>query len=451
MTKMASNAVSRDDFSKGSILSAIIRLAVPMTLAQFINVLYNIVDRIFIGRIDGGSSAITGLGICLPLITIVSAFSNLISSGGAPLFSIERGKGNSREAGYLLGNSFTMLIVLGLSLTVLGLIFKKPLLYALGAGADTFSYANEYITIYLLGSTFVMISLGLNSFINAQGAAKTGMMTVAIGAVLNVILDPILIFGLGWGIKGAAVATVIAQFCSAVWTLRYLTGKRAVIKLERGFLPCSAARIKRITGIGLSGFMMAVTNSIVQMVCNINLGIYGGDVYIGAMTIINSVREVISLPVMGFSNSAQPIMGFNYGAGQNGRVKEAIRLMSGMLIVYSLVMWFIVWKFPSFFVNIFSHDEELVHTAASSMKIYFFGFFLMAMQFSGQTVFTALGRAKQAIFFSVFRKVIIVTPLVFILPRFFGAEGVFLAEPVSNLIGGGACFITMLVTVYRKL
>ncbi|MCC8169987.1 MAG: MATE family efflux transporter [Oscillospiraceae bacterium] len=444
--------MAANDFSKGSVLKNIISLALPMTLAQLINILYNIIDRIYIGRLGADATlALTGLGVCLPAITIVTAFANLVGMGGAPLFSIERGAGHDDEAEAILGNSFTMLLVLSVILTVSGFIFKIPLLRLLGASDETLPFANSYLSIYLLGNLFVMASLGLNSFINAQGFGKTGMMTVIIGAALNIILDPIFIFALDMGVRGAAAATVISQLASAVWTFSFLTGKRAVLKIRPKKMKCTFRRVKKITVLGLAGFTMSITNSIVQMAYNVGLQKYGGDVYIGAMTIINSIREFIHMPIAGFSNGAQPVIGFNYGAGKNERVKTGIKWMSGILTVYTLFAWLMISLFPKFFIGIFSSDPEIIYAGAPSMHIYFFGFFMMALQSSGQSTFTALGKSKQAIFFSIFRKVIIVTPLIFILPHWFGVDGVFLSEPISNFIGGAACFITMLITVYRKL
>lgn len=445
-------AVSKNDFSKGSVIGNIVSLALPMTLAQLINVLYNIIDRIYIGRLGEESTlALTGLGVCLPAVTIGIAFANLVGMGGAPLFSIERGAGHEDEAESILGNSFTLILILSAVLTVLGFIFKVPLLRLLGASDATLPFADAYLTIYLCGNLFVMVSLGLNSFINAQGFAKTGMMTVIIGAVLNIVLDPILIFTLGMGVRGAALATVISQFASAVWTFSFLIGKKALLKIKIAKMRCRARCVKKIIVLGMAGFTMSITNSIVQMAYNMGLQNHGGDVYIGAMTIINSIREVIHMPISGFSNGAQPVIGFNYGAGRNDRVKSGIKWMSGVLTAYTLLAWLLVSLFPRFFIGVFSSDPEIMRVGVTSMHIYFFGFFMMALQSSGQSTFTALGKSKQAITFSIFRKVIIVTPLIFILPHWFGVNGVFLSEPISNFIGGAACFITMLVTVYRKL
>lgn len=445
-------AASKNDFSKGSVIGNIVSLALPMTLAQLINVLYNIIDRIYIGRLGEESTlALTGLGVCLPAVTIVIAFANLVGMGGAPLFSIERGASHDDEAESILGNSFTLILILSVVLTVLGFIFKVPLLRLLGASDATLPFADAYLTIYLCGNLFVMVSLGLNSFINAQGFAKTGMMTVIIGAVLNIALDPILIFTLGMGVRGAALATVISQFASAIWTFSFLIGKKALLKIKIAKMRCRARRVKKIIVLGMAGFTMSITNSIVQMAYNMGLQNHGGDVYIGAMTIINSIREVIHMPIAGFSNGAQPVIGYNYGAGRNDRVKSGIKWMSGALTAYTLLAWLFVTLFPRFLIGIFSSDPEIMRVGVTSMHIYFFGFFMMALQSSGQSTFTALGKSKQAIIFSIFRKVIIVTPLIFILPHWFGVNGVFLSEPISNFIGGAACFITMLVTVYRKL
>ena len=442
------------DFSKGSIKKNILRLAMPMTLAQLINVLYNIVDRIYIGRMDGGNSlALTGVGVCLPIISIIIAFANLIGMGGAPLFSIERGKKDQKEAEYILGNCVVLLILCGIFLTILVYAGKVPLLYLLGASKKTIGYADSYLSVYLLGNIFVMLSLGLNNFINAQGFGRTGMWTVAIGAGVNIILDPLFIFTFGFGVRGAAMATVISQAMATIWTFRFLLGKKAVVRIRRDRLCLQTKRVRRILVLGLSGFTMAVTNSLVQIVCNASLIRYGGDVYVGIMTIINSIREVVTMPVTGVGSGAQPVMGYNYGAGENKRVKESISFMSAVLILYTLAVWGILFLFPHFFMGIFTNDKAVMQMGESCLHIYFFGFFFMALQFSGQTTFTGLGFSKRAIFFSIFRKVIIVVPLTLLLPLLVSSpvHGVFLAEPISNLIGGGVCFATMIFTVYNKL
>lgn len=447
------NPTAENDFSTGSIPAHMLRLALPMTLAQLINVLYNIIDRIFIGRIPFDSTnALTGLGVAFPICTITIAFANLVGMGGAPLFSIERGKRNDAEAEKILGNSFVLLLLFGLFITITGLLLKRPLLYLLGASEATFRYADSYITIYLCGSVFVMLSLGLNSFINAQGFAKTGMLTVSIGAVCNLLLDPVFIFLLGLGVQGAALATVISQFIAALWTFTFLTGKKTIIRLSPKQFVLSRKRVGKILALGLSGFTMSITNSAVQMASNASLSIHGGDLYIAAMTVINSVREVIHMPVSGISNSSQPILSFNYGADKNSRVKQTIRYMSVALLIYTVAAWILTMIFARQFILLFDSTPELLSLGAACMHIYFFGFFMMSFQFAGQSVFTALGKSKNAIFFSLLRKVIIVIPLIYLLPLTpLGVNGVFWAEPVSNFIGGAACFITMYFTVYKKL
>ena len=425
-----------------------------MTLAQLINVLYNIVDRIYIGRIpEHATLSLTGIGLSLPMITMVIAFANLFGMGGAPLCSIERGRGNLEEAEKIMGNSFTMLVVFGVFLTMLGLLFKKPLLYAFGASDSTYPFADAYITIYLLGSIFVMVGLGMNSFINSQGFGKVGMCTVLLGAVANIILDPIFIFGLGMGVRGAALATIISQFFSAVWIVRFLTGKRTILRLRLSCLRPQWKRIRAIVGLGMSGFTMAITNCTVQIVCNATLQTFGGDLYVGVMTVINSLREVASMPVQGVTNSAQPVMGFNYGAKEYGRVKKAIVFTSLFSIAYTTLAWAFLHGFPEFFIRIFNQDQALIEAGVPALRLYFFGFFMMSLQFAGQAVFVALGMSRQAIFFSIFRKVVIVVPLTLLLPSVFGmgTNGVFLAEPISNFIGGAACFGTMLLLVWTEL
>ena len=448
-----SNA-QKNDFSKGSVVRSILSLAVPMTLAQLINILYNIIDRMYIGRLpENATLSLTGLGLCLPIISIVIAFANLFGMGGAPLCSIARGKGRLEEAENIMGNSFCLLLVSGALLTVAGLLFQRPLLYLFGASDATFPFADQYLTIYLCGNLFVMIGLGMNSFINSQGFGRTGMITVLIGAVLNLILDPVFIFAFGMGVRGAAIATVISQAASALWTFRFLTGKRTILNLKLSSMRLQPRLVKKIVGLGMSGFIMSATNSAVQIVCNATLSRHGGDLYVGVMTIINSVREIVTMPVTGVTNGAQPVIGFNYGAGQYGRIKKAIAFMSSVCIGYTALIWGILHLFPVFFIRIFSDETALIQAAIPSMQIYFFGFFFMSLQFSGQSTFTAMGKSRQAIFFSLLRKAFIVIPLTLWLPRFFppAVNGVFAAEPISNLIGGTASFVTMLVVVGNEI
>ena len=447
-------AEQKNDFSRGSVVKNILKLALPMTLAQLINVMYNIVDRLYIGLIpENATLALTGLGLCLPIISIVTAFANLFGMGGAPLCSIERGKGNLEEAEKIMGNSFVMMVATGIVLTVLGLAFKRPMLYLFGASDATISYAEDYITIYLLGNLFVMVGLGMNSFINSQGFGTIGMMTVLLGAIANIILDPIFIFAFNMGVQGAALATILSQLLSAIWIVAFLTGKKTILRLRLSAFHIEPKRALKIVGLGLSGFTMSITNSSVQIMYNAMLQKVGGDLYVGIMTVINSVREVISMPVSGVTNSAQPVLGFNYGAKEYKRVRQGIVFTSTCSVVYTTLIWLCVHEFPEFFIRIFNRNGDLLAEGVPAMRIYFFGFFMMSLQFAGQAVFVGLGKSRYAVFFSIFRKVIIVIPLILILPTVFHlrTDGILMAEPVSNFIGGAACFGTMLFTVWPEL
>ncbi len=444
----------QNDFARGSIPSNIMRLAIPMIFAQLINVLYNIVDRMYIGHIpEAAANALTGLGITFPILCIVTAFANLFGGGGAPLFSIAWGKGDRQSAEEIMGNSFALLLGTGVLLTAVILLFKQPLLYLFGASEVTFPYADQYLTIYICGSIFVMAGLGMNNFINAQGFARVGMGTVLIGAVLNLILDPIFIFIFDMGVSGAALATVLSQLVSSIWAVAFLAGKRVPMRLRLCNLRVRLCLFKRISALGFSGFIMSVTNSGVQIVCNATLQAFGGDLYVGVMTIINSVREIASVPVNGLTSAAQPVMGYNYGAKEYRRVRSGIKFTSITGFILLAAIWIFLLAFPEFFISIFNDDPALVSATIPAIHLYFFGFFMMALQMAGQSAAVSLGKSKQAVFFSLLRKAFIVIPLTLILPNFMnlGVNGVFLAEPISNFIGGGACFITMLCTIWREL
>lgn len=444
----------KNDFTKGEVWRVIMRMALPLMLAQLVNVLYSVVDRMYIGHIPGvGSLALTGLGLTMPIVSIVTAFASLCGTGGGPLCSIARGEGKKRYAEEIMGNCFALLLILGVALTVLLEIFAKPILYAFGASDATFPYAEEYVRIYLLGTVFVMISLGMNHFINAQGFASVGMLTVAIGAVVNIILDPVFIFMLDMGIAGAALATLIAQAVSAVWALAFLLSKRAILDFKLKNMVLKAALVGRILALGVTGFVMSITNALVQTACNRQLQLFGGDSYVGAMTIINSLRELTFMAAHGLTAGAQPVLGYNYGAAAFSRVKKGIRFVSGASLIYGLAVWLAVMLIPRTLASIFSSDPQLLDATEKSMRIYFCGFFLMSLQLAGQCVFVGLGKSRQAVFFSLLRKAIIVTPLVFLLPLLpaFGVYGVFWSEPISDLLGGAACFITMYFSVYKTL
>lgn len=441
------------DFSKGPVWKCIVAQAIPLTIAQLVQLLYNVVDRIYIGHMEAGSSlALTGVGLTFPIVTLIMAFTALFGTGGVPLFSMERGAGNSEKAEKIMGNSFALLLVSAVLLTVISMAFRKPILFAFGASEASYVYADEYLKIYLLGTIFSVLSTGLNGYINAQGFPKIGMITTMIGAIINIILDPIFIFGLHMGVRGAALATIISQAVSAIWVLWFLTGKKAVVPLRIKNIRISRKITKDICALGASNFIMNGTTCLVQVVCNKTLQNYGGDVYVGIMTVANSVREITMLPISGIVNGGQPVISFNYGAKDYTRARKGVNFNTYMGSVYTLFAWLLIIIFPKFWFSIFSDDVQLLQTGVDMLKIYFFGFVFMAFQFSGQSTFQALGDAKHAIFFSLLRKAIIVVPLTIILPMAgFGVKGVFLAEPISNVIGGLACYITMRLTVYKKL
>lgn len=444
---------NRNDFTKGNMAYDILKLSIPMTIAQIINVLYSLIDRIYIGHLDNDATlALTGLGITFPILMIVIAFANLIGMGGAPLCSIERGRGNDEKAEKILGVSFLLLIILSVILTAGSLLFKYQILYLFGASSETYPFADAYFTPYICGSIFVMIGLGMNSFINSQGFAKIGMTTVMIGAILNIILDPIFIFVLDLGIQGAAIATVIAQFISAFWVMKFLTGKQTIYRLKRKYICFDLAIVKSIISLGMSGFIFSLTNSLVQIVCNNMLFAWGGDIYIGIMTVLNAIRQVLQMPIDGIRAGAQPVIGYNFGAKQYLRVRQGIKFLTGMSLAYNFLAWGVLMLFPHFFIEIFNSETQLISLGVPALAIYFSGFFMMAFQSAGQTTFISLGMGKHATFFSLFRKVILVVPLTLLLPGWgFGVEGVFYAEVISNYVGGAACYLTMLFTVWHKL
>ena len=443
----------QNDFGTGSVKRLVLSQALPLTIAQTVQLLYNIVDRIYIGHLEGvGDLALTGLGITFPVIVIIAAFTNLYGSGGATLFSIARGRGDEDEAESIIGTVFTLLVGTAALLFVFCYTLRRPILFLFGASEQSVVYADQYLSIYLLGTAFSMLTTGLNGYINAQGFPRVGMLTTILGAVINVILDPIFIFALDMGVRGAATATVISQAISAAWVLCFLTGPNAALRLKRSKIGVSKERLKRIVSLGLPGFVMQGTNSLVSIVCNNQLQSYGGDLYVGIMTILNSVREMLSLPMTGITHGTQPIIGFNYGAKKNERVKEGIRFAFTVGALYLLCAWIVIMLIPEQMIGIFSDEPETIAIGAQMLNIYFFGFVFMTFQSAGQMAFQALGYAKQAIFFSLFRKAIIVVPLTLLFPAIgFGVEGVFLAEPVSNVVGGLAAFTAMWFIIYRKL
>ena len=447
----------KNDFSQGSIAKNILSLAIPLTVAQLTVVLYNVVDRAFIGHIDAvGRDAFTGIGLVMPATYIITAFANLCGTGGAPLCSIARGEGDEGRASRIMGVSFTFLLLLGAALTAVFYLFHEPFLYLVGGSPDTVEHARSYLLIYLAGTIPVMIGLGMNPFINAQGFGRTGMMTTLLGAVINLILDPLFIFVLGMGVRGAALATVIAQVCSAAWVLAFLTGRRAILRLDRGSLGLDGPILRRVCGLGLTGFTFSVTNSLVQAIGNAQLQSCGapsgtGDLYVAAMTAITSVREIVFQPIRGLTQGAQPVLGYNYGAGRYGRVRESIRFLTVSCLAYNVVVWLLLLAFPGVFILLFNDDPALLEVGVKTMRIYYAAYVMMSFQMIGQNTFVALGRAKQAVFFSLWRKVVLVMPLMLVFPRFWGPAGVFAAEPVSDVVGGGICYLTMMATVGREM
>ena len=444
----------KSDFTQGSIPQNIVRMAVPMTAALLINALYSIVDRIYLGHIPGaGSYALTGIGLAFPIITLITAFQNLFGNGGAPLFAMARGKGDRELAARYLQNAAFMLVLTGLVLTAVSYVVKRPVLRLIGASKVTFPYADDYLNVYLIGTVFVMISLGLNPYINAQGYARTGMLTVMIGAFINIALDPLFIFVFKMGVKGAAIATIIAQFISAMWVLKFLFGKHAPVRLSfNGFKP-DIRIIGKIMSLGVTDFCFALTNSAVSMFSNARLALLGGDAWVGAMTVISSIREVTLTVMHGVSHASKPIMSYNYGAKQFRRVKSTSNHLLVIVLVYYLLVWACLMSFPGFFAGLFTEEGDVYRCSITAIRVFFCVQFFMALQTSGQSTFTSLGMAKHALFFSLFRKAILVIPLVFILPNLFnlGVLGVFAAEPVSDVIGGTACFVTMKFATRKKL
>ncbi len=443
----------QNDFSKGPVWKNIISQAVPLTVAQIVHLLYNVVDRIYIGHMgEEGSMALTGVGLTFPVLTLIMAFAALFGMGGVPLFSIERGAGNDEKASRILANSFTLTGGAGVILTALGYIFMRPVLFAIGASAESYKYAAEYLNVYFAGTVFSMLATGLVGYVNAQGFPRVGMLSVVIGCAVNIALDPLFIFTFKMGISGAALATVLSQAVSAFLVISFLFGKRAAVRLSPRNMRPDKGIVASISRLGASNFIMQATNLAVQVACNSTLQAYGGDVYVGVMTVTNSVREIFTLPINGIVNGASPVISYNYGAKDYKRTRDAINFNTLVGSAFTVFAWLLVFLFPALWFGIFTDDAALTEAGVDMLRIYFFGFIFMALQFSGQSAFQALGDAKHAIFFSLLRKVIIVVPLTLLLPRMgFGVKGVFLAEPISNVIGGLASYLTMRGTIYKRL
>ena len=424
-------------------------LALPTVLAQLINVLYNVVDRIYIGHMQGdGNLALTGVGVTLPIITLIAAFSAFAGAGGAPLAAIELGKKDERKASLIMGNSAWLLVFFSIVLTIGFLIFKIPILYAFGASSKTIAYANDYITIYLLGTIFVQLTLGLNAFITAQGFAKTGMLTVIIGAAANIVLDPLFIFVFNMGVRGAAVATVISQGVSCVWAVCFLLSKKTGLKIRLKNMRLSLKIIMPCIALGLATFIMQASESVISVCFNSSLLKYGGDIAVGAMTILTSVMQFAMLPLQGIGQGAQPIMSYNYGARNPDRVKKTYRLLLIVNMIYAVILWAAVIIFPKAFAGIFSSDSELVGFAAKALRIYLGGMFLMGAQIACQMAFVSIGNAPCSIIVAVVRKFVLLIPLIYIMPHIISdkAIGVYTAEPIADVL---AVTFTLILFAFR--
>lgn len=440
------------NLGSGSVGKLLFKLAVPAIIAQVVNVLYNIVDRIFIGRIPNGHIAMAGVGVAFPIIMIISAFSALMGVGGAPLAAIKMGENNNDEAEKIISNSFTMLILLGIILSLVFIIFKEPMLWAFGASNETIKFANDYLSIYLIGTVFVQIVLGMNPFINTQGFAKVGMGTVMIGAAINIVLDPIFIFGFNMGVKGAALATILAQVVSAIWVLFFLFGNKSILKIRKKYLVPDLKIILSVIGLGVSPFIMQSTESLVLISLNNKLQIYGGDLAVGAMTIMSSIMQMTFLPLMGLTQGAQPIISYNFGAKQLDRVKQTFKLLFISCVAYTSVLGMLLMKFPEVFVSIFNNNAEIVEITSWSIRIFFIGLFFIGAQIACQQTFLALGQSKISLVLALLRKIVLLIPLIFILPNFFKdkLKAVLIAEPVADILASivtSVCFIVF----YKKI
>ena len=442
----------KEFLGKAPIGRLLLRLALPTVIAQLVNMLYNVVDRIYIGHIEGyGDLALTGVGVCMPFIMIVSAFAALVSSGGAPRASISMGKRDYESAERILGACFGLQVIISAGLTVVLLCWNKPLLLAFGASENTITYATQYMTVYAMGTVFVQLTLGMNAFISAQGFTRVSMLSVIIGAACNIVLDPIFIYGLGLGVRGAAIATVISQAASTVWILFFLFGKKTHLRLRvknmiptpRIVLPCLA--------LGLATFVMQSSESVISVCFNSSLLGYGGDVAVGAMTILTSVMQFAMLPMQGVAQGAQPILSYNYGARQAGRVKKTYKLLLVTCLCYSVTLWALVMLFPQVFVGMFTADATLAAFAAKALRIYYAGMVLFGIQIACQMTFVSLGNAPSSVIVAVVRKFVLLLPLIYIVPHLAAdpTMGVYLAEPIADVLA--VSFTTVLfIFQFRK-
>lgn len=440
-----------NDLGKDSVGKLLFRLAVPAITAQIINALYNVVDRIYIGRIPGvGSAALTGVGVAFPILMIISAFSVMVGMGGAPRASIEMGKGDYPKAEKIMTNALALLLFLGIVLMSGFLLVRNPLLSAFGASNTTLPYGSDYLAIYLLGTVFVMISVGMNSFITSQGFAKEGMATVLIGAVLNILLDPLFIFVFHMGVKGAALASVLSQGVSALWAIGFLTGKKTILHFHKKYFRPDFAIIGSILALGISPFIMQSTESLVNIVLNTTLQRYGGDIAVGSMTILTSVVQFSLLPLSGLAQGAQPIISYNFGAGHTDRVRHGVRLLVFCGFTFATLYCLACELFPQVFVGIFTTDPELLAVAPKYLRIYMAGTWFMGAQIACQNSFIALGEAKISLFLALLRKIILLIPLIYLLSSFWGTTGVFVAQPIADILAAGTT-VTIFTIQFKKI
>ena len=457
--KHAAAAASVDQrLGTAPLVPLIFSLALPTALAQLVNMLYNIVDRIYVGHIPGsGSLALAGLGVTYPIIVLITAFSNLIGMGGAPRASVAMGRGDYKTAEKILGNCITLLIVLSVVLSVVFTIYGEPVLRAFGASENTLPYAMAYLRIYLMGTIFVQFTLGMTPFITNQGFAKTSMATTCIGAVCNIVLDPVFIYGFNMGVEGAAIATILSQAVSAVWVLIFFTGKRSVLRIRRENLIPAGRTLALVLSLGVSPFLMTATECVIQLAFNTGAATYGGDSAVAIMSILFSVAQIANLPVQGFCQGAQPVVGFNFGARKLERVRQAFKIMLAVSMGVTTVVVGAVEIAPQIFLGLFSSDAELIALGTAPLRIYMLGFFFMGAQLACQQTFLGLGEAKISMFIALLRKVILLLPLSLVIPRVFGAlglsqlVGLYVAEPVSDIISASTCTILFFAIEWKKL
>ncbi len=432
----------------------LMKLAVPTVIAQLVNMLYNIIDRVYIGHIPGeGSMALTGVGVCMPLILIIAAFAALVGSGGSPRASIYMGKGEHDTAEKILTGCLSLQIIVSIILTVILLIWNENLLLMFGASENTISYATAYMNIYAIGTIFVQITLGMNTFITAQGKAITGMMTVLIGAVANIILDPIFIFGMHMGVRGAALATVISQALSCIWVLSFLSGKKTLLRIKKENIMPGLQLVPPCVALGASMFVMQASESVISVCFNSSLLKYGGDIAVGAMTILTSVMQFAMLPLQGIAQGAQPITSYNYGAKKLSRVKQSYKILLCVCVIYSIVLWAIIMAFPQVFAKLFTTDAALIDFTAKALRIYCRVLFVFGIQIACQMTFVSIGNAPCSIIVAILRKFILLIPLIYILPHVMEnkTNAVYMAEPVADIIAVSCTLILFLVQFRKSL